>query len=93
MADVNSKKKLLEYLARSIVENPKAVKVAVTHSENQTTLHLEVDNQDLGLIIGKRGKTIQAIRHLIRLQIADATEKIDVQLNDERQPGEEGKIG
>jgi predicted RNA-binding protein YlqC (UPF0109 family) len=93
MADVDSKKKLLEYLARSIVENPEAVKIAVTHAENQTILHLEVDNQDLGLIIGKRGKTIQAIRHLIRLQIADAAEKIDVQLNDERQSRGEEKLG
>jgi predicted RNA-binding protein YlqC (UPF0109 family) len=85
MPKPDSKKQLLEYLAKSIVERPKAVKVTLAQSEGHTLLNLEVDPNDLGLIIGKRGKTIQAIRNLIRLQASRKGERVEVQLIDEKE--------
>jgi len=81
--------KLLEYIAKSLVENPKAVKVTPSQSENLIILNLKVDPKDLGLIIGKRGKTIQAIRNLIRLQAIKEGKRVDVRLIDE---GEKARV-
>ena len=75
--------KLLGYIAKSLVENPKAVKVTPSQSENLIILNLKVNPKDLGLIIGKRGKTIQAIRNLIRLQAIKQGKRVDVRLIDE----------
>lgn len=77
--------KLLEYIVKSLVENPKAVKVTLDRSENLVTLNLKVDPKDLGLIIGKGGRTIHAIRNLIRLQAIKEGERVDVHLIDEKE--------
>ena len=82
MPKSSSTEKLLEYIAKSLVENPKAVKVTLDRSENLITLNLKVDPEDLGLVIGKGGKTIRAIRNLIRLQAIKEGEKVDVHLID-----------
>lgn len=85
MPKLDAKKKLLEYIAKSLVDNPAAVKVICDQSENLSIFKLKVDPKDLGLIIGKEGKTIQAIRNLIRLQAFEKGKRIDVQLIDEEE--------
>ncbi len=92
MPKPNAKKKLLEYLAKSLVENPKAVKVNQKQSENFTLLELRVDPNDIGLIIGKGGKTIQAIRNLVKLQAFKKGERVDVQLIDKEEKAGQRKI-
>lgn len=76
--------KLLEYIVKSLVENPKAVKVTRDQSENLVILNLKVDPKDLGLIIGRGGKTIHAIRNLVRLQAIKEGKRVDVHLIDEK---------
>lgn len=72
-------------MVKSLVENPKAVKVTLDRSEeNLITLNLKVDPKDLGLIIGKEGRTIHAIRNLIRLQAIKRGERVNVHLIDEK---------
>jgi len=63
-------KKLIEFIIKSIVNNPK--KVVVEEIDNQETgynrLILQVDPEDMGKIIGKQGRIIKAIRNLLHVK-------------------------
>jgi uncharacterized protein len=56
----------IEYIVKSLVGNPDAVKVERTIDEKGVLLELTVDPDDLGRVIGKRGATAQSLRTLLR---------------------------
>ena len=56
----------VEYIVKSIVSNPDAVVVNRTVDERGVLLELNVDNEDLGRVIGKRGSGAQALRTMLR---------------------------
>ena len=56
----------IEYIVKSLVSNPDAVKVERTIDEKGVLLELTVDPEDLGRVIGKRGATAQSLRTLLR---------------------------
>lgn len=56
----------IEYIVKSIVGNPDAVKIERTIDEKGVLLELTVDQEDLGRVIGKRGATAQSLRTLLR---------------------------
>jgi predicted RNA-binding protein YlqC (UPF0109 family) len=56
----------IEYIVKSIVGNPDAVKIERTIDEKGVLLELTVDAEDLGRVIGKRGATAQSLRTLLR---------------------------
>ena len=58
-------KALIEYIARSLVDNPEAVSVAEVEGEKTTVLELRVEQSDLGKVIGKQGKTARAMRTIL----------------------------
>ncbi len=58
-------KELIEYIARSLVDNPSEVKVAEVAGEKTTVLELRVAREDLGKVIGKQGKTARAMRTIL----------------------------
>jgi predicted RNA-binding protein YlqC (UPF0109 family) len=57
---------VLEYLARNLVEHPDAVEVTVGEDERGMVLHLRVDPDDMGKVIGRGGRTARALRTLVR---------------------------
>ncbi|MBQ2897806.1 MAG: KH domain-containing protein [Clostridia bacterium] len=57
---------LLIEIAKSLVDNPDEVKVETVEKENLTVLRLSVAKDDMGKVIGKRGKIAQAIRTVIK---------------------------
>ena len=57
----------LEYLIKSIVENPDKVEVTRKVDEMGVLLSLKVAPQDMGLIVGRQGSTANAIRALLRI--------------------------
>jgi predicted RNA-binding protein YlqC (UPF0109 family) len=59
-------KELLEYLARALVDSPESVEVTSVESEKSVILQLRVDPDDVGKVIGKRGRIAQAMRTLIK---------------------------
>ena len=65
-------KALVEYIAKSIVNEPDAVNVDEETNEEGITLKLRVADEDKGRIIGKQGRIAQAIRTLIRVKAAKA---------------------
>ncbi len=56
----------IEYIVKSIVGSPDAVKVERRVDEKGVLLELTVDGEDLGRVIGKRGATAQSLRTLLR---------------------------
>lgn len=56
----------VEYIVKSVVGNPDAVVVNRTVDERGVLLELNVDPEDLGRVIGKRGSGAQALRTLLR---------------------------
>lgn len=58
---------LLAYLARALVDEPDAVTVAsFTEEDGTIVLELQVAAQDTGKVIGRGGRTVSALRTVIR---------------------------
>ena len=60
-------KALIEYIAKSLVENPDQVVVRESGSGNRVRLELSVSKDDMGRVIGKSGKVANSIRTLLRV--------------------------
>ncbi|HET7141141.1 MAG TPA: KH domain-containing protein [Candidatus Limnocylindria bacterium] len=60
-------KEFLEYVARSLVDNPDGVRVDVEEEDDEVALILHVDQQDMGRVIGRDGRIANAIRSLLRV--------------------------
>jgi predicted RNA-binding protein YlqC (UPF0109 family) len=84
-------KKLLEYLAKELVTKPKEIKV-VESKEDDGTIHLTLStaSEDMGIIIGKGGKTIMAIRSLVKTAAAKKGEKVFLELEEKNKSQESG---
>ena len=65
-------KGLIEYVTRALVDKPAAVKVAEVQDGNTTVYELEVDEEDIGKVIGRQGRVVRGIRALVK---AAATRK------------------
>ena len=70
---------VLEYLAGQIVDDPSAIHVEVEQGRGGVTLRLHVAPDDMGKVIGKRGRVAQSIRTLVRA--AGAREGIGVNVD------------
>jgi hypothetical protein len=60
-------KAFLEYVARALVEKPDAVSVEIEESDDEISLVLTVDEEDMGRVIGRDGRIANAIRSLLRV--------------------------
>jgi hypothetical protein len=58
-------KELIEQIAKAIVEKPEEVQVRGIEGENAIVIELRVAKDDIGKVIGKRGKTITAMRTIL----------------------------
>jgi predicted RNA-binding protein YlqC (UPF0109 family) len=65
-------KELVEYIARSLVDNPEAVQVTEIEGERSIIIELRVAPDDMGKVIGKQGKIAKSIRTLTKATAAKA---------------------
>lgn len=56
---------LIEYIAKSLVDNPNAVSVSETEGERGPVLQLRVAQGDIGKVIGKYGRIAKALRTVL----------------------------
>jgi len=61
---------LVEYIIKSIVDHPDSVKVTETVSHTSVTLEIQVDESDMGRVIGRGGSVINSIRSLLQVLAA-----------------------
>ena len=73
-----SAKELVEYVAKSLVDDPDAVKVTEVEDEEGTVIELHVAEDDMGKVIGRNGSVAKALRTL--LKVTAAREGSSVQL-------------
>lgn len=59
-------KELVEFMAKSLVDNPDSVAVNEVDGEQSIILELTVAPEDMGKIIGKQGRIAKAIRTVIK---------------------------
>lgn len=57
-------KEFIEFIAKSLVDEPDQVRVDELEEENRITVKLHVSKSDLGKVIGKQGKTAKSMRTL-----------------------------
>ena len=58
-------KELITYIARALVDKPEEVVVTQKEGERISVIELRVAKQDFGKVIGKRGRTAEAIRTVL----------------------------
>ena len=73
-------KELLEYLAKSLVDNPDEVQLKLLEAEKTVVLELRVSPEDMGKIIGKQGRIAQAIRTVIRAAAVKEGKRVVVEI-------------
>jgi hypothetical protein len=58
-------REFVEFMAKSIVDNPEEVHVTEVAGEKTAVIELRVASEDLGKVIGKQGRTAKAIRSIL----------------------------
>lgn len=71
---------LLTYIVKNLVNNPDDVQVQVESGGGQVNLLLNVNPEDMGLVIGKGGQTIKAIRKLLITKAIVDNVRVNLQL-------------
>ena len=75
-------KDLLNFIVTNLVTKPEAVSVEEQKDNGNINLNLTVDPTDMGLIIGKNGQTIRAIRKLLTVRAIAENVRVNLQLTE-----------
>jgi len=73
-------KALLEYMARSLVDNPEAVQVRERVGRYTVTYELTVAPDETGKVIGRNGRVAKAIRDLMSVAAARQSKRVHVDI-------------
>ena len=73
-------KELLELLTRSIVDEPDEVEISEVEGEKAIVYEIKVAESDIGKVIGKHGRIINAIRTIIRAAAVKDGKKVSIEL-------------
>lgn len=77
---------LVEYVAKSLVEDPSQVQVKLVETGSALTLELHVAPDDMGRVIGKGGRVANAIRTLVRVAATRQGKRVTLEVVDEDAP-------
>ena len=80
MREGNAMKELIEYIAKSLVDNPEEVVVSEVVGENTTVIELKVAKADLGKVIGKNGRTARAMRTILSASSARLKKRLVLEI-------------
>ena len=72
----------VDYIVRSLVDEPDAVRVISEMSTDSNIIKIDCKKEDIGKIIGKRGKTIMAIRSLVSGAAGRLKKRVTVEVVD-----------
>jgi len=71
---------LLKFIVESLVDNKEAVKITSNEEENAIVYEIQVDEAEVGKVIGKNGKVAQAIRSILHSASRDEKKKCIVKI-------------
>ncbi len=72
----------LAFLAKQLVDHPDDVEVNIVEDDRQVTLELSVNAEDLGKVIGRRGRTAKALRTIVKTAGSLDDENVHVEIID-----------
>ncbi len=75
-----SLKELVEFIAKSLVDDPSQVHVSEIKGESSVILELRVGPEDMGRVIGKGGRTVNAMRTLVRVLAAKQGKRVSLEI-------------
>ena len=75
-------REFLEYVVKSLVDNPESVKIGRTVDEMGVLLTLDVNPADMGKIVGRSGNTAKAIRTLLRVVGMKNDARVNLKINE-----------
>lgn len=81
-------KELVEYLAKNLTTEPKKVRVEEEDIDGRNIIKLHVAEGDMGMIIGKGGRIIKAIRTLLKISAIKRNERVYLELVDQNTPND-----
>lgn len=73
-------KALVEYVARSLVQNPQAVTVNEINRRSIIIIELRVAQEDMGRVIGKDGRVANALRMVLRALAAESGKRVTLEI-------------
>jgi len=73
-------KELIEYIAKSLVDDPSQVQVDEIEGTTSVVLELHVAPEDMGRIIGKKGRVADAMRTLVRVVAAKQGKRVTLEI-------------
>lgn len=73
-------KELVEFIAKSLVDNPDAVTVNEIDGEQSIILELKVAPEDMGKVIGKQGRIAKAIRTVVKAAAVKQNKRVVVEI-------------
>ncbi len=77
-------KDLVEFVARSLVDDPTQVQVIQTRQRGKVHLELKVAKDDMGRVIGKSGRIANALRVLLRVAAAREGKQVSLDVLEPR---------
>jgi predicted RNA-binding protein YlqC (UPF0109 family) len=75
-------KELVEYIAKSLVDQPDEVSVNMIEGEQSTILELKVASTDVGKVIGKQGRIANAVRIILSASAAKSGKHVQLEILD-----------
>ena len=75
-------KDLIEYIAKSLVDDPGAVSVTDAEGEKSTILELRVAEDDIGKVIGKYGRIAKALRTVLSASSSKSGKRYSLEIMD-----------
>ena len=75
-----SAKELVEYVARSLVDDPDAVQVTEVEDDEGMVIELHVAEDDMGKVIGRNGSVAKALRTLLKVTAARDGEPVQLEI-------------
>jgi predicted RNA-binding protein YlqC (UPF0109 family) len=75
-----SMRELVEFIAKSLVDDPSQVYVSEIEGESSVILELRVGPEDMGRIIGRGGRTVNAMRTLVRVLAAKQGRRVTLEV-------------
>ena len=77
-------KELVEMIVKSLVDKPDQVKVSQLDGQQSSIIELNVDPEDVGKVIGKQGRNVQAIRVILGAAGMKLKKRINLEIIEKR---------
>jgi hypothetical protein len=77
---MTSPAELVEFIAKSLVDDPSQVRVSEVAGETTPILELRVGPEDMGRVIGRGGRTANAMRTLVRLLASKQGKRVNLEI-------------